>query len=82
MKIRELERIIRQEPFKPYCLRLVSGEEIVVDRPRKSHVSGDVVAAVGRSRQLGTSRVVEKLRIINVDDIASAETVDVPIRPT
>jgi hypothetical protein len=79
MTTEELERIVHGEPFKPYRLMLTDGEEIVVDRPRKSHVSGDVVSLVGWSMPPNKTKS-EKFRIVLVDSVVTAEHVDVPIR--
>ena len=81
MTPKQLENIVHLKPFKPYRLVLSSGEQILVNRPRKSHVSGSVVALVGQvTRKPGGLSVSDQFRIIKVDDVVSAEHVDVPVR--
>jgi hypothetical protein len=73
MTAKQLERIVHSKPFKPYRLVLVNGEEVLVTRPRKSHVSGPQVALVGQVRARKNGPAVEEFRIINIDRITSAE---------
>jgi hypothetical protein len=80
MKAAEIEGIVHAEPFRPYRLVLSNGEEVVVRRPRKSHVSGDQVALVGLCRRAG-SEAVERFRLIDVGCVIRAETVDARARP-
>ena len=80
MTATQLERIVRLEPFKPYRLVLRDGEQIIVHRPRKSHVSGSVVSLIGQVSKNHGAAAIEKFRIVRVDDVLSAEHIDVPIR--
>jgi hypothetical protein len=73
MTAKQIERLVHSKPFKPYRLVLDDGEEVLVTRPRKSHVSGPQVALVGRVRARKDGPVVEKFRIIDIDRITSAE---------
>jgi hypothetical protein len=83
MTPKQLEKIIRWDDFKPYKLVLADGEEIIVDRPRKSHVSGGGIALVGNVKRKGSQSVIkDKFRLIYCRDVVSAEHVDVPIRRT
>lgn len=79
MTAQQLEQIVHLKPFKPYRLVLVDGEEILVDRPRKSHVSGSVVSMVGKVKRNGGA-TVERLRIVQIERVVSAEHVELPIR--
>jgi len=77
----QLEKIIRWDDFKPYKLVLADGEEIIVDRPRRSHVSGGGIALVGNVRRKGSRLVIkDKFRVLYCRDVVSAKHVDVPIR--
>jgi hypothetical protein len=81
MTPQNLRRIIRWDDFKPYKLVLADGEQIIVDRPRKSHVSGGGIALVGNVKRKGSRQVIkDKFRIIYCRDVVSAEHVNVPIR--
>ena len=81
MTPKELRKIIRWDDFKPYKLVLADGEEIIVDRPRKSHVSGGGVALVGNVKRKGSRvTVMDKFRLFYCRDVVSAEHVNVPIR--
>ena len=76
MTTKQIERVVHQEPFRPFRLVLTDGEELLVRRPRKSSVSGDQVALVGICRTNGKGLGVERLRIIKIERIASAEYVE------
>ena len=80
MTTKQLEKIVHAKPFKPYRLVLTDGEQILMDRPRKSHVSGSVVSMAALVVPCAGSDQVERLRIIPVEKVSSAEHVDVPIR--
>jgi len=80
MTAKNLEKIVEREPFKPYRLVLSDGEQVVVNRPRKSHVSGSVVSLVGLVKRKGSELPIEKFRIIRVDDVVSARHVKIPIK--
>ena len=77
MTSEEVESIVGWEDFHPFRLVLTDGEEILVRRPRKAHVSGDLVAVVGECRPKGQA-AVERFRLVPVTKIALAERVDVP----
>ena len=76
MTQKQVERVVHCEPFRPYKLRLSSGEEIVVRKARKSSVSGDQVALVGECQMNDGSAPVERFRIIKIEKIVSAEQVN------
>jgi hypothetical protein len=78
----QLEKIVHVKPFRPYRLVLTDGEQILVNRPRKSHVSGDVVSLLGQVCRKESAAAIEKFRIVKVDDVVAAEHVDVPIKET
>jgi hypothetical protein len=80
MTTKQLEKIVHAKPFKPYRLVLSDGEQILMDRPRKSHVSGPVVSLAALVMPSRGSDQVEKLRIIPVEKVVAAEHVDVPVR--
>ena len=75
MTAEQLEKYIADRPFRPFRLTLESGEEITVRKPRKALLSGPSVVVVGISRAKKGAGGVEKLRIVRVEDIASAESV-------
>jgi hypothetical protein len=79
MTAKQVEQIVHKDPFQPYRLMLSNGEEIVVRRPRKSHVSGRHVACVGECRSNG-GPTVERFRMIDVANIVSAELTNLPPR--
>ena len=75
MTTTQIEKIAYRDPFQPFRLTLKDGEQITVSKPRKALISGDQVALVGLTeRPNGTGR--QGFRIIPVDRIASAATVD------
>jgi hypothetical protein len=74
MTVEELEAVLYRQPFRPFRLVLTDGEEVVCRKPRKSLVSGDQIAIVGISRRSGKT-AVEKLRMLNLDRVKSAEFV-------
>ena len=81
MDAKQVEQIVHMEPFKPYRVMLRTGEQVVVKRARKSHVSGPVLSLVGDvTKKPGGATVGDRFRIIPVDDIVSVEHVDLPIR--
>jgi hypothetical protein len=75
MTAQQVEKYIVDRPFRPFRLTLESGEEITVRKPSKALLSGASVAVVGISRAKKGAGGVEKLRIVRVEDIASAESV-------
>jgi hypothetical protein len=75
MTAEQVEKYIVDRPFRPFRLTLESGEEITVRNPSKALLSGPSVAVVGISRAKKGAGGVEKLRIVRVEDIASAESV-------
>lgn len=78
MKPQDVEEIVHKTPFQPFRIVLNDGEEITVRRPRKSHVSGIQIALVGECRRKG-GPVVERFRLINTDNVQTAEFLDLPI---
>jgi hypothetical protein len=74
MTAEELEAVFYREPFQPFRLLLTDGEEILCRKPRKSLVSGDQIAVVGICRR-GSDATVERLRMISVERVKSAEFV-------
>jgi hypothetical protein len=72
---RKLETIVHGEPFQPFRLLLANGEEVIVNKPRKAHVSGNQVALHGITRRPdGVAK--QGLRIIRADTIVSAGLID------
>ena len=69
-----IECIVHGEPFQPYRLVLDDGEQLLVTKPRKSQVSGDVVSLLGESRRDGGASYT-KFRIVPIKKIVSAEHV-------
>jgi hypothetical protein len=69
-----LEQIFYQKPFAPFIIRTTDGEEVTVRKPRRASVSGPQVALIGVSRRNGGIGV-ERLRIIAIDRIESAQPV-------
>jgi hypothetical protein len=72
----QVEKYITHRPFRPFRLILETGEQITVRKPRKALLSGPSVAVVGVSRARKGAAGVEKLRIVQIADIASAHAVD------
>ena len=75
MTAEQVEKYIVDRPFRPFRLTLESGEQITVRKPSKALLSGPSIAVVGISRAKKGAGGVEKLRIVRVEDIASAESV-------
>jgi len=81
MSPKELRKIIRWDDFKPYKLVLADGEQIIVDRERKSHVSGGGIALVGNVKRKGSRLVIkDKFRLILCRNVVSAKNLNIPIR--
>lgn len=74
MTTKQVEKVVHHSPFQPFRLKLADGEEVIVRRPHKAHVSGDRIALVGECRP-PKGPVVERFRIIDVDRVLSAELV-------
>lgn len=72
MTAEELEAVFYRVPFQPFRLVLIDGEEVVCRKPHKSLVSGDQIAVAGICRQ-PNGDAVEKLRMVNIDRVKSAE---------
>ena len=77
MQASDVEKVVHAEPVQPFRLVLSDGSEVLVRRPRKSHVSGDQIALVGGCRRPGGA-TVERFGLIDVGRVVTAETVDVP----
>ena len=75
MTTKQIERVVHRAPFQPFRLLLSDGEEVVVNRPHKGHVSGDQIALVGLCRQ-PNQPAVERFRLILVNRIADAMTLE------
>jgi len=75
MKVKDIEEYVTGRTFRPFRLVLDTGEQVTVRRPRKALLSGQTVAVVGVSRTGSKGLGVEKLRIVRVDRIVSAEHV-------
>ena len=72
MTVEQLEAIFYHRPFRPFRLVLDDGEEVVCRKPRKSLVSGDQIAVVGICRRPNGGGM-EKLRMVNIERVRSAE---------
>ena len=75
MKVKDIEEFVTRRPFQPFRLVLNSGEEVTVHKPRKALLSGETLVVVGISRQGPKAMGSEKLRIMRVGNIISAEDV-------
>ena len=74
MTTQKIEKLLYCKPFQPVRLLLDNGEEVLLRKERKAHVSGGYIACVGVSRR-PDHIPVERFRIIQVDRVVSAETV-------
>ena len=75
MTTTRLESFIYGEPFRPYRLILADGEEVLVRRARKAHISGPYLACVGICRCRGKA-AAERLRIIPIEQVRTAQMVE------
>ena len=75
MTVEEVKPYVDERPFKPFRLVLDSGEQITVRKPQKALLSGETVAVVGVSRPHPKGAGIEKLRLVRVSRIVSAERV-------
>ena len=75
MTIKQLERVVHRTSFQSFRLVLSDGEEVVVNRPHKAHVSGDQIALVGLCRPQNKP-AVERFRLILVDRVADAKILE------
>ena len=67
----QLRRIAYAEPFKPFRVRLVSGEEIRIPRSLRTSVAPDrVVFGIDEDPSTGVAR---RMRMVSLRDIASVE---------
>jgi hypothetical protein len=46
-----LERL-RREPFKPFIVELLDGEQVEIDRPRSLAIRGGTAGGFGRNRKI------------------------------
>ena len=74
----ELEEILYEEPFRPFRLTMASGDEFVVNNPRRALLNG--LSLVVGLHDDPNSRVGNRLKIISIPNIVMAEHID-PQRP-
>jgi hypothetical protein len=74
MTTQKIETLLYCKPFQPVRLVLDDGEEVLLRKERKAHVSGGYIACVGISRNPDHPSV-ERFRIIQVDRVVSAGAV-------
>ena len=74
MTSQKIEKLLYCKPFQPVRLLLDNGEEVLLRRERKAHVSGGYIACVAVSREPDHA-AVERFRLIQLDRVVSATTV-------
>jgi len=75
MKVKDIEQYVTRQPFQPFRLVLDTGEQVTVRNPRKALLSGKTIVVVGVSRTGSDAAGTEKLRMVRVDNIISAQHV-------
>jgi hypothetical protein len=75
----ELEEILYEEPFRPFRVTMASGDQYVVNNPKRALISGlSIVVGLNDDPE---SRVGNRLKIISIPNIVMAEHID-PDRPS
>ena len=75
MTAEDVERLIHNSPCQPYRLILDDGEQILVWRPRKSHVSGNYISLVGECRPPDGEATIDRFRIVPIARVITAECI-------
>jgi hypothetical protein len=74
----QLEEILYEEPFRPFRVTMASGDQYVVNNPKRALISGlSIVVGLNDDAE---SRLGKRLKIISIPNIVMAEHVD-PGRP-
>ena len=74
----ELEEILYEEPFRPFRVTMASGDQYVVNNPRRALITGlSLVVGVNDDPD---ARIGNRLKIISIPNIVMAEQID-PRRP-
>jgi hypothetical protein len=71
----QVEKLINAQPFSPFRIELRSGENIVVNSPRKALVSGGVLAVEGLVRRESRAPGRVRVRMMYLRDVASIQPV-------
>jgi hypothetical protein len=75
----ELEEILYEEPFRPFRVTMASGDQYLVNNPKRALISGlSIVVGLNDDPD---SRVGNRLKIISIPNILMAEQID-PDRPS
>lgn len=74
MTTQNIEKLLYCKPFQPVRLLLDNGEELLLRKERKAHVSGGYLACVAVSRR-PDHVAVERFRLVQLDRVVSAQTV-------
>lgn len=74
MTTQKIEKLLYCKPFQPVRLLLDNGEEVLLRKERKAHVSGGYIACVAVTRR-PDHPAVERFRLIQLDRVVSAQTV-------
>jgi hypothetical protein len=78
MSPNDLEEVLHEEPFRPFRVTLASGDQYVVNNPRRAIMAGP--ALVVGLQDDPASRVGARLKIISIPNIVMAEHID-PTKP-
>ncbi len=71
MTSNEFRQLLSQKPFKPFCVRLTSGEQVEVRRPyQAAFFEPTAVFGIGADSESGQGL---RMRIVPVQDILSVE---------
>ena len=74
----ELQEILYEEPFRPFRVTMASGDQYVVNNPKRALISGlSIVVGLNDDPE---SRLGKRLKIISIPNVVMAEQID-PGRP-
>jgi len=69
----EFEERLYEEPFTPLRVTLVSGDQVIVDNPRRAVIAGlSLVYAISDN---AAARVGKRLKIMSIPNIVLLETI-------
>jgi hypothetical protein len=70
----ELEEILFEEPFRPFRVTMASGDQYIVNNPRRAMING--LSLVVGLHDDPHSRIGQRLKIISIPNIVMAEHVE------
>ena len=70
----EIEEILYEEPFRPFRVTMASGDQYVVNNPRRAILNG--LSLVVGLHDDPASRIGSRLKIISIPTIVMAEQID------